>query len=385
MLAAAGVILSVSNLSGETNIQLERDHIFNLEKDIIKKTKFVEKYNWITTPTINYSKSYTDTDNNGVDSSKILFSLDQEIYRFGGIKSEIEAANLNAEFSNLENIKTKNEILENLYKEKMLYEKNKLKLKQLLKKVENANLIIETIKENFTTGDANISDLNQAILDKIALQKNVNEINRDIKKSTIVIKNYTPVNIDKIIIEDPIKSDIKFKDYIDKNIDMKKKEYQVKIEKTKYDITKSKMYPSVSVKASYNKELENEEENSYTYQLNVSLPISLTQNTAANINKIEYLKSKREKDLLKKESKNEFDKIKNEINYHNELILETKKNIVLYKELADYTEQEYKNGYKTKRDFLILKNNVSIQEEELSILEISSLEERIELYFNMIN
>lgn len=174
---------------------------------------------------------------------------------------------------------------------------------------------------------------------------------------------------------------IKKSEFLQENYDTNKLIYQSDVFNNQYNITRTSYLPRLSLTAQYGimdyqnrSSLTGYSGDSYTFGLQLRLPLDYKRASILQEAKIIYLKSKLEATQQRRNQNAYYKKIKSNIKSYQEYITLTRKNLTLYEELIDITSKAVATGYKAGYDLKTLKNTKSIDEYEIKIqLELAKL------------
>ena len=325
---------------------------------------------------IRYSYIYAKDEKFGI-SKKSIISIDQPIFRSGGIYYAIKyASNLKNSSTLSLNIQRKNlivQVLTNVYNIKKLdiqIEKQKLLLA-------NSKIDLKIKKESVFNGLLSISFLNNALI--TVNKTKLSLINLEFSKNSLInnLKNlsdlkYTQIKLPKLDI-------LNHKDFIKNNLDLKNSQLSLKSKDYLRGITNAKYLPSINV--NYKKTIAHSNAlDNYNYGFSINVPINFTTINAMQSAKIDYLKQK-EQNKLSKISQNIFldTKILSIKNINDKIYL-TKENIKSYENLLNQTQELSDAGLKTFDDIKILKNSLKNEKLNLNLYKIDEQIELIEIY-----
>ncbi len=372
-----------ANEVDENILSQDRLNIIDFNKKQNEENSSKLKKDWINPITFSYSRNYTDT----YDTARSMISINQPIFKSGGIYSAIKYADANFKYNSLdietqrkELIKQATTILFNLHILDLNIKKNELLLK-------NANIDIQRKKEQVLNGFLDTSYLDNAILDantvknsladlyyqKEELENSFNNLsNKEYKRFTLPILNLTNKEafIDNSLELAKAKADINQKDYLK-------------------DMTISQYLPSLNVNLDYTHYHDTDnnyslDENSKTYGLSVSMPLDVRTFNDIESQRIEYLKAKLNLNTTILEEQNFYKTKISKIN-----MLERKKKIAkedfeLYESLLKIIIEEKNAQLKTQSDVDTLANSQKIKSIEVKIYELEKQVELLEIYAKVI-
>lgn len=347
------------------------------------------KYNWIAPLNLGASYSYDKSANDASsDMKKVGASITQDIYRSGGIESQMAYAN---EYKSVNGIKLKKDIASlnlELYTAILNYKKIESELEQSSLKLKNHDIEIFIKQKLYEAGKSDITELNNALMSRIAQQKTHTTLEYNLKKQrieTAKISDIDPSGFEvgsfELVEEDA---------YVKNSLDILYDNAQSKLYAHLYDITKSSYLPSASIntQAGYMDYTPRGSSFSYGYDggyysagVSVNIPLTYNASYAKEEARASYLKQLhttnddiRAKAALYKQTKELIQSYKNHIAI-------TQKNINFYDEMISVLEAEVQSGTKSKYDLDTLKNTRAIEEYTIKINELDIETELSKLYF----
>ena len=346
--------------SGFKYLNEENQKELNIQKEINSLSSKNLKYEWVEPVVLSYSYSKNNQQSTWQKSRYFKVSLNQPIFKSGGIYFAIKYANANKKFKTLALTLNQNQLIKRVYELTLNLKKLDIQIKQTKLKIKNSEIEIKRKKERFLNGDDDITFLNQAMLKRNSLLLSLNDLlskHTQLENSFKNISNYSyrSIKLPKLTL-------ISKKEFINHNLELKKEIQNLAQTKELKNMTISNYLPTISLIADYNyikTKVGNFswEKNRYkNYALSFSIPFSLNQSRQIEIKKLEVLKEKLALSKKKRDLKNEYQTIYITIqNLKNKLKI-LKENIHLYNLLIKRTKDAIKAGDKTKDDLLTLKN-----------------------------
>lgn len=377
--------LLLSNLQASNNFDEEilsdtRKKTFDLNEKQIKEDSLKLKKDWINPINLQYTK-YLGED---YKNEKSLISINQPIFRSGGIYQAIKYADSTYDSSSIQIDQEKKKLIKEAIKLLYSIEKTELNIKKTKLSVLNAKIDVDRKKEQVLNGFLDSSFLDNALLTL-----------NDSKQSLVTLK-YQKIeyinNFNNISSKDYSKFDLpKFeffneKEFIQKNIDLAKAKADItKDENFKY-ITIAKYLPSVNAFYNYSKNHYTNGKpglaNSYEQDFGLSVTVPLDTRTFNDIEskKIEALKSKLAYTNKVEDEKTFYKNQVQKINMLEERITITKEDLGLYNSILTIIKEEKEAQLKTQSDLDTLQNSQKIKSLDLKLFEIDRQMELLELY-----
>ncbi|RXJ98826.1 hypothetical protein CRU98_08665 [Arcobacter sp. CECT 8986] len=355
-----------------------KKQIIDLKDKQIKQKEKTNKYDWITDITINGS---VNKDNDDIKSKDYSISLSQDIFRFGGISSQMQYAK---ELRKLEQLDLKRDTrsdLNSLYSSLIDIKIDEIQLKQNVLNLENSQIDVEHKKSEYDNGEVGITDLNDAIMTRNNLSDSQKQIELSKLENVKNIKLYTNSSYDKITIPDVKMISKKF--FLEKSTSVNYAKVNTKVNKELYNIKKSDYLPKLSVDARYGYSKTDiiEGDDSYNYGLSISMPLSYTSNNDIEQKRLDYLISKQELNDEIVSAEVTYEKaILNIKNYEDRIKL-AQQDIKLYSQLLQVNQDEYNAGYKTIDDVTTIKNSMKIRQLDIKTYKLNIKKQILSLYF----
>ena len=374
-------LIPVISFSNDTKVLSNtKQEIINLKEKQIKEKEQYNKYDWVSDIDLNISVTRDEDDTNTKDS---YLSISQDIFRFGGISSQIEYASQLKKMENLDlRISTKDD-LNTLFTYLIDIKINDINLKQNVLNIQNSEIEIRNKKSEYNAGELGISDLNDAIMTKNGLSDEQKELALSKLVNINNIKKYTDENYKTIKIPNAklMNKDI----YLKNATSINYAKLDVEVNNSLYKIKKSDYLPSLAVTGQYGYQDTNTDsgDDYYSYGLEVSMPLSYTASNDIEQTRLDHLISKKElTDELISSSSTYEEAVLTIKNYEDRIKLALE-DIKLYDELLNVNEEEYKAGYKTIDDVETIENSKMIRTLDIELYKLNIQKQILSLYFEV--
>ncbi len=379
------VIISIFTVAQAKNISL----LSGLKQDILKNEKKTNELNsdnleksWINSVVGSFSYNSSDSSGRRRESNTLSVSINQPIFKSGGIYYAIKYADANRDFLRISTklteqgeIKT---VLASLYSLKKL----DLQIQKQNYMIDNAKIDIIRKKEQYQSGFLDSSYLNQAILSQSSLQRALLDMKSSRLELVRTLKSYSDVDINSVTL--PHFTLINRSEFLDKSLLLKQKNSEIAKNNYLKKMTISSYLPTVTFNAGYYN-THDFGNNKYTsFGLHVSMPIfDINRARSIEIKRLEYLKSKLElQDSYRAESEN-FDLALKKIKLLKKKIALAKEDVKLYNSLLQSTKDSYKAGEKTIYDVDTLKNSKNTMALDVKIFKTDIELSLLDLYAKM--
>ncbi|MCI0501314.1 MAG: TolC family protein [Epsilonproteobacteria bacterium] len=351
-----------------------------LQKEKAVQDSEARKYEWIKP--VNFNYGYTDN-NEIVGSipkytSKSSITIDQPIFKSGGIESTMKyAENLKAS-SSLSIEQRKKELIKKALNLAFSIKKTNLLLEQQKLLLANAKIDLRIKKESVTNGLLDISFLNNAILTKNNIDAKILELEFNKINLTNSFKNVS--TLDPYKVELPVLTKVDRKDFDEKHLKIQQTKVDIEMLKNKADITTSNYLPNVSVNGGFNIDHKDSDRTSSYTGIRLSIPLDYNYYANTSSVKVDYLKSKQDLEILRTEEANFFQIQELKIAMLDSKLTLTKENIGVYDDLLAQNKELAGVGIKTQDDVQVIQNSRDSELLNIKIFEIDKQLELLEIY-----
>ncbi len=381
LLCSLSVGASEAPLSALKKEQIKIDK----ELDALKASNL--KYDWINPIVASYS--YSVSDQFSVENKARYFrvSLDQPIFKSGGIYFAIKYSDASKSFASIATSLKEQNLIKSLYSTVLNLQKIDLQSEKLKLEVANAQIDIARKREQFEGGLIDSSFLDSAILLKSAKEQLLLDVKQQHFTLLQSFKNISDVDYKTITL--PHFSLVDEAEFLEKNLELQSTKAQQKQARYLKNMTISNYLPTLSLFGEYSNKKDSyrlfqQNNESKNYGLRLSMPI-LDVNRGRNIEirKLEYLKSKILLKDKQKEIANSFKTFQNSIDILKRREVLAQKDEMLYASLVSVAEDGLRAGEKTPSDVDTLANSKSISSLDAKIFSIEIQEKFLELYAKM--
>ncbi len=345
---------------------------------------------WINPVVVQYSKNYTTQFGSTINTEQFIVSVDQPIFKMGGIWSAIKYAKALGRANDLEIELQKRQLISQALTILFNLKKSKLQLAKLHLTIANDNLDITIQKEQYEEGltnrtlyDQALLKRNQDITSKLELELNIAKLENDFS----LLSDHNPYALTL-----PNFGMISKERYIDEQLELKRDSFRVEEKRHNKFMTLSKYLPEVSLNARYTNEDLNPlfalpgssiKEEYYNYGFKVTLPISINSLDDIQTSKVEYLNARATLNEKRKIVANNFKLAQKRLAIIDQKIALSKDDAKHYQSMLQ-TAQDLENlGDKTSLDTQIVANSVKIRELDQEIYKIDAQLELLGLYVNV--
>ncbi len=377
-----GILSASDNSSLLSSLKQEK---LNIDRQKIELESDNLKYDWVKQVMGAYSTSNYDGRSGTVDSSSTLsITIDQPIFRSGGIYYAIQYAGANREFLRLSITLSEQDLIKSVISSWLFIKKYDLQIQRQQYLIANAKIDIIRKKEQYESGFLDSSFLDQAILTKSGLEKSLIDMESLRYSQLMIFKSLS--DSDYMSITPPTFTMIDKSKYLNSSILLKQQNADRQRAEYLKKMTIANYLPTVSLSAGYY-DTDNNLDTGDSYSqigLKISMPlIDINRGRTIEMSQLDYLKSKIQmKDKVLEESNLYQDYVK-KIELLNKKINIVSNDAKLYDSLLVSTRELFEAGENTKYDVENLENSKQAMLLDKKIYEIDVQQTLLELYAKM--
>jgi|LGOV01.1.fsa_nt_gb outer membrane protein TolC len=377
-----GVLGASENSSLLSKLKQEK---LDIDRQTIELESDNLKYDWIKQIMGSYSTSSTDGKRGGDNNADTFaVTLDQPVFKSGGIYFAIQYAGANREFLRLSTTLNEQNLIKNVISAWLSMNKYDLQIQRQKYLISNAKIDIIRKKEQYESGFLDSSFLDQAILTKTTFEKNLIDMESQRYSQLMIFKSLSDSNY--MDITPPTFMMVDQEKYITNSLALKQQMAQSKRSEYLKKMTMSNYLPTFSVYAGYYDSPTSTNVNDTYNQvgLKVSMPlIDVNRGRTIEIRQLEYLKSKIELQDKELEEGNIYQDSVKKIELLNKKIDIVTNDAKLYESLLVSTKELFEAGEKTIYDVNNLENSKQTMVLDKKIYEIDAQKVLLELYAKM--
>lgn len=381
-------LLSVTLYSKDTEfLSKEKQELFEQQKREYEAQHEKLKDDWIAPLNLSGSYGYDKSTNDiRSDVKKVAASISQDIFRSGGITYKIHYADAKKRADEINLTREVASLNEDLFTTLLNYKKSSYELEQSSKKLSNYDIEIFIKRQLYEAGKADITELNNALMNKSGEQKNYVALKYAIADAKLKISKISDIDPDTFTV---FAFDlVEEHQYLQNSLELRYAQAQNQTYEHLYNVTKSSFLPSVSLNGSAGyqnydpkERLSGYEGGFYSAGISINLPITYNSSAAKEEAKAAYLKQNAQTHDKERSAKASYAQSLERIKSYHDYIDITSKNIALYDELISITKTGVEAGYKSGYDLQTLKNTKAIEEYIIKINEINIQLELSKLHF----
>jgi len=381
-------LLTVASLSGSeiTNL-LDNNYneLFDLELQKSMQDKSFDSKSWISPIMLTWQRDWSNKITGDYDKSdSFVVSIDQPIFKSGGIYYGIKFAKAKYDLAQVSIEKEKRALIVNAVELLFQIEQSKLNIAKLKLQLKNNKIEVQSDEELYNAGmidgielDTALAKEQQSQISLLNLEQTLQELKGAFAKISSKNPNRLRLPKLKMVNED---------EFIQKNLDLKSANADVKVKKYARKLTATKYLPTVSVGARYTKispVSPGVRDNYKNYSLRVSVPLSVNVASDLERAKLDAMIAQIKVKTSRKNAKVDYGMIKRKISIINRQIALAYKEANIYKKLLVTTKRLYKAGQRSKSDVDLLRNSYKMKKLDAKIYKINKELELLKLYEKM--
>jgi len=339
-----------------------KEQSFKLKSDKAKIDNDVLKNSWINQLKIQANLDRSKNQNR----EDISISLNQDIFRSGGIFYAIEYAKIKSIY-NLNTIeKEKIQMLYSVYRFSLELKKIDFEIEKQKILIKNSKIDIKMKEERYENGLLDIADLDEAIINLNNLENALQSLKEQKAINLQNIKNISDINY--LDIEVNQLNIPNLEQFLEKNFISLQKNV-IDIKSKLLDMQKADFLPKLTVNSSYGYD-NDKSDDSYNFILSLSMPIDFDYKKKIESKKLDYLIEKLNLKDMKNQEIRAFETFKYKIYSIDKKIENTKNIIARYSNLKNRIAELFKSGLKTEDDLTIISNTKKTKELDLKTFRL---------------
>lgn len=387
MLLAAGVsMLSYADELGEI-LSTKKSMIFDyqmqtneLESDKLSKS-------WVNPVMLRYNKSFSTQFGDTKDSASFTVSIDQPIFRSGGIYYAIKYSEALREANSAEIRLQRRMMIADAVTTLFNIHKNRLQQKKMHYQINNDKIDIRQKRDSYNAGLLDSSFLDQAMLKRSQDETTLLELELGLRAYQQQFTLLSDKDPDTLKL--PTLKLVNKETYKEANLELQRDRQKALEKSHNQKMTWAKYLPAVSLQGTYidntyaNPVFSNFESEYYNYGFSVSMPLDI--NTFDDIEASKVAKLQSEVQVLDREEtvEQEYEWILSNLDILERKIALAREDQKLYENLYEVTSNLAKAGEKTSLDAEVMQNTLQIRKLDQKIYAIDKQIELLKLYARM--
>ncbi len=345
---------------------------------------------WINPVMLQYSKNYSTQFGSTIDTQQFIVSVDQPIFKMGGIWAAIKYAKAQGKANALDIELQKRQLISQALTILYNLKKAKLQLAKLDLTIQNDDLDIQIQKESYEEGLTNRTLYDQALLkrnqdttSKLEIELNIAKLENDFS----LLSDHNPYALTL-----PNFGMIAQERYMNEQLELQRDAFRVEEKKENKYMTLTKYLPEISINGRYTDEDLNPlfaapgssiKEQYFNYGFKVTLPISINSFDDVQTAKIDYLNAQVTLNEKKKTVANNFTLAQKRLAIIDKKIALSKDDMSHYESMLGTAQDLEALGDRTALDTKIVGNNVKVRALDQEIYKLDAQLELMGLYVNV--
>lgn len=384
-------LLSVTSLWGEdTLLSTLKEEQFRLDTVKASLQSDSLRDSWLQPIQLRYSYGKSDQYDGDSTTQNASVSIDQPIFRSGGIYYGIKFSEASRRYSNLSIQAARQKLIKEAVSLLMQIRQSDLRIAKQELLIANSVLNLELKTESYLHGELDSGFLDNAIIEKNTLTQNLYDMQT--LKERLISAYESISDAPYATTEIPTLALIDSERFESEAIDLQMAQSENEKNRWNANVTRAKYLPQVSVNAAYNwNKIENPafagsvmpilaESRYTTYGLSASMPLDFNEFRDMEAARIETLKSGVKIADKRRELHSLYQQVRQNLMNSDKKIALARQNQMLYEKLLGDTRELFKAGYKTEYDVNILSNSAKIQNIETQIIDVDRQLELLNLY-----
>ena len=371
-------------------LSTDKNELLNYQKKQNQVQSHQLENSWINPIVLQYSKNYTTQFGDTVDTQQFIVSVDQPIFKMGGIWEAVKYAKALGRANELDIELQKRALVSQALNILFNLKKSKYQLAKLEITVQNDNLDIEIQKESYEEGLSNRTLYDQALLkrnqdmtSKLELELNIAKLENDFS----LLSDHNPY-----VITLPNFAMMEKERYMKEQLELQRDSFRVEEKKHNKYMTLTKYLPEISVTGRYIDEDLNPlfaspgssiKEKYYNYGFKVTLPLSINSFDDVQTSKIEYLNAKVTLNEKRKTVANNYKLAQKRLEIIDKKIALSKDDAKHYESMLTTAQDLETLGDRTTLDTQMVANSVKVRELDQEIYKVDAQIELLGLYVNV--
>jgi outer membrane protein TolC len=345
---------------------------------------------WINPIVLQYSKSYSTQFGETINTGQFVVSVDQPIFKMGGIWSAINYAKAQGKANALDIELQKRQLISQALTLLYNLKKSKYQLEKLEFLLQNDALDIQIQKESYDEGLSN-----RTLYDQALLKRNTDNTSKlELELSIIKLENDFGLLSDKspYTLVLPSFAMMGKTRYMQEQIELKRDVLRVEEKKNNKHMILTKYLPEISVTGRFTNEDLNPlfsspnssiKQRYFNYGFKVTLPLNINSLREIQSSKIEYLNAQVSLNEKKKNIANNFKLISKRLEIIEKKIALSRDDATHYQSMLGTAQDMEELGDRTNLDTQIVSNNLKVRELDQAVYKVDAQLELLGLYINV--
>lgn len=379
----AGVLLA-----NESLLSALKQEQFRLEREHNELSSDTLKFNWLNPIEGAWSWSKTENSlNSNKETGTFSIELNQPVFKSGGIYFAMRYADASREFLRLKTQNDQQSLMKEAIGLGLRYQKTTLQMQRTQLQIANAVLDIERKKEQYESGFADSSDLDQALLNKNNLEHTLLELRRTRVQIAREFESISDSSLETLAL--PRFEMMDEAAYMTASLHVKQQAGALEKSKWLQRANVSNYLPTVSLNAAYYHKTDewsnNRERDEYqTYGVRISMPLyDINRARSLELKRVETLQESVRLQDVKRNEQKLFERVQEEVDFLHQKRTISLENFRLYGELLASTKDLATAGQKTTLDVETLENSRQTMRIDGEIYALDAQLALLDLYAKM--
>ena len=387
------LLLAASNLFADQNqtatlqeyLSGYKQKEFRYDKEKNKEESLKLRDSWIAPLQLQYRYNKSNPYDKKQTAKNASISLNQPIFRSGGIYYGIQYANATQQYNNYTIDVQKRRAIKETIMLLMQIQQSDLRLKKQKKQVQNSKIKLDQNKEEYLSGQLESGFLDNAIIQLNIVKQALFDIQSS--KEKLVSRFKAMSDLEYRSTTTPYLANITKEEFLQHNIVLELYKTAKKRDAYKNDVTVAKYLPALYLNGSY---VQDKTSNPlitrpssttyYNYGFSVMMPLDFNTFRDIQSSKIDMLKSSVVIEDKKRELVSLYEQVEQNLKNITQKISLAEQNYSIYKKLLEDTTKLFNAGYKTKADVELLQNSADMAKIDMEIFSIDKQLELLNLY-----
>ncbi len=398
VLSACLALLLLSSAAGaeESNVTLEsylsglKQRTFELQYRQSEAESLMLRDSWVSPLNLSYTYNHSEPYDNDQTSMNAVISIDQPIFKFGGIYYGIKYASAAFDAQNLTIDQQKRALIKQAVALLIQIKKTDVQIERQKFQIDNSRINLEQKREQYINGQLDSGFLNNAIIEKNVVVQALYDLETAREQLISSFKSISDTDYNTAPI--PHLSLVDEATFMQRNIDLKLAEQTIERDYYQKNVTMAKYFPTISATGSYKWERSEQiqfgntgagysgETHYLSYGLRASMPLDLNTFRDIESARVTYLKSQIALEDSKRELTALFEQVRQNLDNYDKKITLARENQELYETLLHDTKILFESGYKTEYDVQNMQNSVEIEKLNIKSYYFDQQLELLNLY-----
>ena len=380
---SAGILLA-----NESLLSVLKQEQFRLEREHNELSSDTLKFNWLNPIEGAWGWSKTENSlNSDKETGTFSIVLNQPVFKSGGIYFAMRYADASREFLRLKTQNDHQSLMKQAIGLGLRYQKTTLQMERTQLQIANAVLDIERKKEQYESGFADSSDLDQALLNKNNLEHTLLELRRTSVQIAREFESISDSSLATLAL--PRFEMMDEAAYMRASLHVKQQAGALEKSKWLQRANVSNYLPTVSLNAAYYHKTDEwssrrERDEYQTYGVRISMPLyDINRARSLELKRVETLQESVRLQDVKRSEQKLFERVQEEVDFLHQKRTISLENFRLYGELLASTKDLATAGQKTTLDVETLENSRQTMRIDGEIYALDAQLALLDLYAKM--